>query len=98
MPPIVVDGKTVNQTALIKEIKAKIKGGFSVKHSNNSTILFVDDKDNHQRVLQNVRDENIAHHTYTNGDNKSHALMLRGLWDGTKTQDIEDEIESNHIM
>lgn len=78
MPPIVVDGKTVNQTVLIKDVNAKIKGGFSVKNTNNSTILFVDDKDDHHRVLQSVREENIAHHTYLHSHDKLHAFVLRG--------------------
>ncbi|CAH1104546.1 unnamed protein product [Psylliodes chrysocephalus] len=96
MPPIVVDGKTINQNILIQDFKAKIKGGFSVKHTNNSTILFVDDKEDHQKVLQSVRDENIAHHIYTNTEDKSHKFVLRGLADGTKTQDIEDDIETQY--
>ncbi|CAH1109239.1 unnamed protein product [Psylliodes chrysocephalus] len=96
MSPIVVDGKTVNQSALIQDLKAKIKGGFSVKHTNNSTILFVGDKEDHLRVLQSVKDENIAHHTYTNNDDKSHAFVLRGLADGAKTQDIEDDLVAEY--
>ncbi|CAH1107350.1 unnamed protein product [Psylliodes chrysocephalus] len=96
MPPIVVDGKTVNQTALIQDLRAKIKGGFSVKHTNSSTILFVDDKDDHQRVLKSVKEENIAHHTYTTSEDKSHAFVLRGLAEGTQTQHIEDDLVAEY--
>ncbi|CAH1104524.1 unnamed protein product [Psylliodes chrysocephalus] len=96
MPPIVVDGKTVNQTALFQDLRAKIKGGFSVKHTNSSTILFVDDKDDHQRVLKSVKEENIAHHTYTTSEDKSHAFVLRGLAEGTQTQHIEDDLVAEY--
>lgn len=41
MPPIVVDGKTKNQNTLIQDLRANFRGKFSIKHTNNSTILFV---------------------------------------------------------
>lgn len=52
MSLIVVNGKTVNLTVLIQDLKTKIKEGFSVKHTNNFTILFLDKKEDHLRVLQ----------------------------------------------
>ncbi|CAH1110685.1 unnamed protein product [Psylliodes chrysocephalus] len=91
-PKLIKNNPTVKTTIALK---TKIKGGFSVKHTNNSTILFVDEKEEHERILQSVRDENIAHHTYTNNDDKSHAFVLRGLADGTKPQDIEEDLDAD---
>lgn len=66
---------------MIQDPRAKIK---SVKYTNNSTVLFVDEKEDHKRIMQRFKDENIAHHTFTNITDKSQAFVLRGLAEGTK--------------
>ncbi|CAH1115896.1 unnamed protein product [Psylliodes chrysocephalus] len=96
MPPIVIDGKTKDQTTLIKDLKEYVKGQFSVKHTNATTIIFVDEKDDHMRVINNIKAEKLAYHTYTSSDDKSHAFVLRGLAEGTKIADIEADLEEEH--
>ncbi|CAH1115862.1 unnamed protein product [Psylliodes chrysocephalus] len=96
MPPIVIDGKTKDQTTLIKDLKEHVKGEFSIKHTNATTIIFVDDKEDHTRVINNIRAEKLAYHTYTSSDDKSHAFVLRGLVQGTKIVDIETNLEEEH--
>lgn len=93
MPPIVVDGQTKNQNTLIQDLRATVKGNFSVKHTANSTILFVDDRDDHNKVLKNIQEEKISYHTYTTNEDKSHALVLRGLAKGTTISDIEEDLD-----
>lgn len=39
MPPIVIEGKITNQRKLIRH-QGLVKGHFSIKHTNASTILF----------------------------------------------------------
>ncbi|CAH1106697.1 unnamed protein product [Psylliodes chrysocephalus] len=96
MPPIVIDGKTSNQKALIQDLKSIVKGDFSLKHTNYTTILFVENKDDHTNVVKNMKDEKMSYHTYTHRDDKSHAFVLRGLAEGTKINDIEEELEEEH--
>ncbi|CAH1115860.1 unnamed protein product [Psylliodes chrysocephalus] len=96
MPPIVIDGKTKDQTTLIRDLKEYVKGQFSIKHTNATTIIFVEDKEDHARVINNIKTEKLAYHTYTSSDDKSHAFVLRGLADGTKTTDIEIDLEEQH--
>lgn len=84
MPPIVIDGKASSQNTLIKDLKGMVKGDFSVKHSNYSTIFFVDKKDDHDNVLNNIKNKQLPYHTYTAREDKSHASVLRGLAEGTK--------------
>ncbi|CAH1099690.1 unnamed protein product [Psylliodes chrysocephalus] len=50
-----------------------------------------DGKEDHERVLKNIREEKIAHHTYTSRDDKSHAFVIRRLADGTISQNIEED-------
>ncbi|CAH1105291.1 unnamed protein product [Psylliodes chrysocephalus] len=96
MPPIVIDGKTSNHSGLIQDIKAMVRGEFSVKHTNYTTILFVDQKEDYDRVIESVKSEKIAFHTYTANSDKSHAFVLRGLAEGTKIQAIKDSLEEEH--
>ncbi|CAH1104653.1 unnamed protein product [Psylliodes chrysocephalus] len=96
MPPIVIDGKTTNPNNLIQDIKALAKGNFSVKHTNYTTVLFIEDKEDHERVLANIKMDKMPYHTYTNNEDKSHAFVLRGLAEGTKIPDIEQDIEEQY--
>lgn len=54
MPPIVIEGKTANQRALINDIKVIVNGKFSIKHTNASTILFVEDKEDYNKMVNNI--------------------------------------------
>lgn len=96
MPPIVIDGKTTNQQNLIQDIKSLAKGSFSVKHTNYTTILFIDEKEDHEKVLANIKMDKMPYHTYTKNDEKSHAFVLRGLAEGTKTSQIEEDMEEQY--
>lgn len=52
-------GKPKNHNSLIQDLRATVKGNFSVKHTTNSTVLFVDEKEDHNKVLKNIQDEKI---------------------------------------
>lgn len=67
-----------------------------MKHTNFTTILFLEEKEDHQRVIDNIRNEKISYHTYTASDDKSHAFVLRGLADRTKISDIAENLENEH--
>ncbi|CAH1100925.1 unnamed protein product [Psylliodes chrysocephalus] len=96
MPPIVIDGKTANHNVLIKDIQGLVKGDFSVKHTNYTTILFVDKKEDHANIITNMKNEKLPYHTYTARDDKTHAFVLRGLGDGTKINDLKENLEDDH--
>lgn len=96
MPPIVIDGKMANQRDLLKDLKDIVKGEFSIKHINYTCIMFVENKEDHQRVLSNNKSENMPYHTYTSRNEKSHAFVLKGLTEGTKIVDIEENLEEEH--
>ncbi|CAH1103814.1 unnamed protein product [Psylliodes chrysocephalus] len=96
MPPIVKDGRTSNQINLIQDLKGIVKGEFSVKHTNYTTIIFVETKEDYEKVLSNIKTEKMPYHTYTPRDDKTHAFVLRGLARGTKIVDIEQNLEEEH--
>ncbi|CAH1105260.1 unnamed protein product [Psylliodes chrysocephalus] len=85
-----------NQANLVNDLKGIVKGEFSIKHTNYTTIIFVKNKEDHQRVLENIKSENMPYHTYTSRDDKSHAFVLRGLAEGTKIAHIEENLEEEH--
>lgn len=95
MPPIVIDGKTTNQKQLVQDVKTHVKGDFSIKHTNYNTILFIENKENYEKLINNIKTEKI-YHTYTSNEDKSHAFVLRGLATGTKIPDIEECLDDDH--
>ncbi|CAH1099728.1 unnamed protein product [Psylliodes chrysocephalus] len=96
MPPIVIDGVTQNHKEMVNNIKETIKGDFTLKHTNRSTILFVNDEPDYTKVLTNIRAEKIPHHTYTQKHDKSHAFVLRGMTKGTEITDIKDDLQESY--
>ncbi|CAH1104277.1 unnamed protein product [Psylliodes chrysocephalus] len=96
MPPIVIDGVTRNHKQMVANIKETINGQFTVKHTNQSTILFVEDEPDYTRVLTNIRTEKIPHHTYTQKQDKSHAFVLRGMTTGTEIEDIKEDLQESY--
>lgn len=55
MPPIVINGKTVNHKQLIADLKTVVQGDFSLKHTNYTTIIFVKKKEDYHKVLANIK-------------------------------------------
>ncbi|CAH1106679.1 unnamed protein product [Psylliodes chrysocephalus] len=92
MPPIVLEGVPEDHKGLTEALKDIIKGKFNVKYTNTSTIVFTEDRIDYDNVLANVKKEEMAYHTYTSKSDKSHAFVLRGLGDGTKIEDLEEDL------
>ncbi|CAH1099382.1 unnamed protein product [Psylliodes chrysocephalus] len=92
MPPIVIEGKTDDHNSLKNDLKNIIKGKYTIKYTNNSTIIYAEDKKDYTDLLASVKESNISHHTYTNRADNSHAFVLRGLNTGTKIEDIEEDL------
>lgn len=57
MPPILLDGTTTNHKQMIENLKTDIKGKFTIKHTNQSTIIFIDEPDDYYRVLNDIKTE-----------------------------------------
>lgn len=77
MPPIVIDVKTANQNTLIQDIRQIVNSKFSIKHTNNSTILFVGEKTGHEKMVQNIRAEKVPFHTYTSNEEKNSRIRTK---------------------
>ncbi|CAH1099549.1 unnamed protein product [Psylliodes chrysocephalus] len=92
MPPIVLDGVPEDHKGLTGVLRELIKGKFNVKYTNSSTIVFTEEKSDYDSVLANVKREEMAYHTYTSKTDKSHAFVIRGLGDGTKIEDLEEDL------
>lgn len=64
--------------------------------TNNSIIVFIEDTMDYDNMLQNVKSEEMSFHTYTRKSDKSHAFVLHGLGDGTKIDDLEEDLMYNY--
>lgn len=96
MPPIVMDGITTNHKDMIETVRGIVKGTFTVKHTNKSTILFINEETDYNNLLASICSEKISHHTYTNKIDKSHAFVLRGLSKGTTIEEIDEDMQHEY--
>ncbi|CAH1115736.1 unnamed protein product [Psylliodes chrysocephalus] len=96
MPPIIIDGKTASQNTLVNDIKAIVSGKFSIKHTNTPTILFLEEKEDHEKMVNIIKAEKLPYHTYTNREEKTHEFVLRGLADGTKIEQIDEDLAEEY--
>ncbi|CAH1110846.1 unnamed protein product [Psylliodes chrysocephalus] len=95
-PTPTISVQNLKPPVIQNNLKAIVQGEFSVKHTNRTTILFVDGKEDYEKVLNNVKTEKKANHIYTAYNDKSHAFVLRGPAEGTKIQDIKDNLAEEH--
>ncbi|CAH1113896.1 unnamed protein product [Psylliodes chrysocephalus] len=96
MSPIVMDGVPKDHQGLTSVLREIIEGNFNLKYTNNSTIVFTEEKKDYDNVIKNIKNEEMSFHTYTSKTNKSHAFVLRGFGDGKKIDDLEEDLMHNY--
>ncbi|CAH1110343.1 unnamed protein product [Psylliodes chrysocephalus] len=96
IPPIVIDGSTDNHTNLTKDLKEILKGKYSIKYTNATTVIFTESEEDYRSLLSNIKEAEIPHHTYTSKADKTHAFVLRGMAKGTNKKDIEDDLRETY--
>ncbi|CAH1103825.1 unnamed protein product [Psylliodes chrysocephalus] len=72
IPPIVIDGSTDNHTNLTKDLKEILKGKYSIKYTNATTVIFTESEEDYRSLLSNIKEAEIPHHTYTSKADKTH--------------------------
>ncbi|CAH1101554.1 unnamed protein product [Psylliodes chrysocephalus] len=87
MPPIVIED---NHNSLKKDLQNNVKGRYTLKYTNNSTIIYVEEQNDYKELISSVNESKISYHTSRN--EKSHAFVLRGLTTGITTEQIEEDI------
>lgn len=92
MPPIVVEGRTDNYNSLKKNLHNIVKGKYTVKYTSNSTILYLEEENDHNNLLASFREAKISHPSYTRRSKKSHAFVLRGIVKCTTIKQIEEDL------
>ncbi|CAH1115871.1 unnamed protein product [Psylliodes chrysocephalus] len=73
-----------------------IKGQFNIKYTNALTIVFTEEKSDYDNLLTNIKSEEVAYHRYISKSDKSHAFVLRGLGEGTKIDDLEEDLMNSY--
>ncbi|CAH1110659.1 unnamed protein product [Psylliodes chrysocephalus] len=96
IPPIVVDGRTDNHSSLTNDLKAIVKGKYSVKYTNTTTVLFTETMEDYESLLGSIKQAQIPHHTYTSKLEKTHAFVLRGLVNVTEIEEIEEDLIASY--
>ncbi|CAH1113940.1 unnamed protein product [Psylliodes chrysocephalus] len=92
----VKDGSTDNHSNLTKDLKGIIKGKYSVKYTNATTIIFTENEEDYNTLLGSIKEAEIPHHTYTSKADKTHAFVLRGMANGTEKQDIVEDLRETY--
>lgn len=92
IPSIVLEGVPEDHKGLTGMLRGIIKDNFNVKYTNTSTIVINEDKIDYENLLGNVKKEEMACYAYTSKNDKSHVFVIRGLNDGTKMEDLEEDL------
>ncbi|CAH1108650.1 unnamed protein product [Psylliodes chrysocephalus] len=81
-----------NEKASIEEATQTTQ---KIKERSNSPPIVLDGKD-YDNFLHKVKQDELPFHAYTAKCKKSHAFMIRGLGEGTKIPDLEEDILETH--
>lgn len=60
------------------------------------TVIFTENDEDYQALLNNIIEAEIPHHTYTSKADKTHAFLLRGMAKGTNKNDIKDDLRETY--
>lgn len=93
IPPIVIDGSTDNHRNLVNDLKGIIKGKYTIKYTNATTVT--ENEEDYTALLNSVKESEISHHTYTRAD-KTHAFVLRGMAKGTENETIAEDLRETY--
>lgn len=69
-----------------------MKRKYTIKYTNNYTILYVEDEKDHKNLFSSFREAKISHHSYSSRSEKSQAFVLRGIAKCTTIEQIEEDL------
>lgn len=98
-PPIVIHHKTEKSRELVNLLKPEIKKGFEIKYTKNNTNLYIQDTEEYNKILPQIKllaDDEFQFHTYTQKSEKTHAFVLKGLDVGTDTEYLREEFRNQN--
>lgn len=96
-PPIVINGIVGDLKGFRDEIKSVVENDFFLKYTKNSTLLFLKDKTDYNKLSNKLKALNeLEWHTYTVAEEKQHAFVLRGLDFDVDLKDIKEQLEEEH--
>lgn len=98
IPPIVINRKLQEHKGLIQDLKNKLKKGFYLKFTKNSTLIFASEESEYKDLLRELEDTDISHHYYTISKDKNHAFVLRGLDSEPALSEIEESLEEEYSI
>lgn len=89
---IIYEGRTDNHNNLKKVLQSIVKRKYTIKYTNNYTILYVEDEKDHKNLFSSFREAKISHHSYSSRSEKSQAFVLRGIAECTTIEQIEKDL------
>nr|CAH7760525.1 unnamed protein product [Callosobruchus chinensis] len=98
LPPIVLAGIVENNQDLIKGLKEKLNGPFYFKYTKHTTLLFLQDSGDYEKVKSELTGTDIEFHTYTPKSEKQHAFIIRGLDNQPNLTEIREELQKTHNL
>ena len=79
-PPIILQGhitKNADFQVFKTEIDKTVKRGYTVKHTKNNTILYINDLNEHLAYRRMLQNEKVLYHSYDTRQEKTHDFIVK---------------------
>lgn len=95
-PPIIIHGAFNDQKKATQLFKNRLRGGFVWKHTANATSLLLENRGDWDLANGFLKQAKCEYHTYTPRDEKTHAFVIRGLYQDIEEENIKEELLVDH--
>jgi hypothetical protein len=79
MPPIVLYSFLSNHSQTIKSLNEKLSSPVEIKTKDNIMLLYTRSETDYEILLRDIKQANLAYHTYPLPQTKQPRLVLKGL-------------------
>jgi hypothetical protein len=97
IPPIVLYSYLTHHSATINAVNEKLTTPVEVKTKQNRLLLYTKSESDYKILLNEIRDANIAYHTYPLPTAVQPRLTLKGLPPTVEVEEIKEELENYNL-
>lgn len=96
-PPIVIHGSCNSHKNLVNTIKQSVQSNkFCVKYTRNNINISVENRSERKTLIEQLKANKTAFHTYSDVDEKTHAFVIRGLAEDVTAEELEQHLIAVH--
>jgi hypothetical protein len=95
-PPIVLYSFLNNHSQTIKSLNEKLTSPVEIKTKENRILLYTRTETDYEILLRDIKQANVAYHTYPLPQTKQPRLVLKGLPPNIDTAEIKEDLQAKN--